>query len=92
MLKSLSHLLTLHFSTGSDFTVLSKVLVAEEQLSLVATEPNLLQASIPKCHVYAQCEMQPPPSCFQGLPHSQQGSDLWQTHQTKLVFKLGVYW
>lgn len=62
---------------GSDFMVLSQALVAEEQLSLITTEPNLLQASLPKCHVYAQYEMQPPLSCFEGLSHSQEGLGLW---------------
>lgn len=61
MLKSLSHLLNLQQPMESDFTVLCQVLVAEEQLSLIATKPNLLQASLPTCHVYAQCEMQPWP-------------------------------
>lgn len=57
--------------------VLSQVLVAEEQLNLIATDPNLLQALLLECHVYVQCQMQPPPSCFEGLPHSQKGVGLW---------------
>lgn len=57
--------------------VLSQALLADEQLSLTNTEPKLLQASLPKCHVYADYEMQPPPSCFEGLPHSLWGSGLW---------------
>jgi len=77
VLKSLSHLLALQQLTVSEFMVLSQALVAEEQLSLVTTEPKILQASLPEDHVYTQYEMQAQSSCFEGLPHSQKGSGLW---------------
>lgn len=72
--------------------VLSHAPVAEEQLSVIATEPGLLQASLPKRCVYALYETQPLSAHFEGLPHSQKGLDLWLTSQTKLVFKLSAYW
>lgn len=72
--------------------VLSQGPVAEEQLSVIATEPGLLQASLPKRRVYAPYETQPLSARFEGLPHSQKGLDVWLTSQTELVFKLSVYW